>query len=92
MRQPSSGLARANHARDPRQNVKSLERNTPPHLVAGGLGGWVVGGWWVGWLGWLVGWLGWLGWLAGWLGWLGWLVGWLAIGKIGFDNTTVHFI
>ena len=71
MRQPSSGLARGNHARDPRQNVKSYERNTPPHLVAGGLGGWVGGGW-------LVGWLGWLGWLAGWLGWLGWLVGWRA--------------
>ena len=35
--------------------------------MAGGLGGWVVGGWWVGWLGWLVGWLVGLagGWLAG---------------------------
>ena len=82
MRQPSSGLARGNGARDPRQNLKSYERNTPPHLgLAGGLGGWVVGGWWVGWLGWLVGlaglvgWLGWLGWLVGW-----WLAGWLLVG------------
>ena len=69
MRQPSSGLARGNGARDPRQNLKSYERNTPPHLgLAGGLGGWVVGGWWVGWLGWLVGLAGLVGWLvAGWL-------------------------
>ena len=91
MRQPSSGLARANGARDPRQNVKSYERNTPPHL--GRLEGW-VGGWWVagGLVGW-VGWLGWLGWLVGWwlAGWLvglaglvGWLVaGWL-VGLVGW--------
>ena len=50
MRQVLRRLARANGARDPPQNVKSLERNTPPHLVAGGLGGWVGGGWLVGWL------------------------------------------
>ena len=79
MRQPSSGLARGNDARDPRQNLKSYERNTPPHLgLAGGLGGWVVGaGWLVGWLAGLAGWAGWAGWLAG--GWLVgcWLAGWL---------------
>ena len=68
MRQVLRRLARANDARDPPKNVKSLERNTPPHLVAGGLGGWVVGGWWVGWAGWA-------GWLVGWAGW--WLAGWL---------------
>ena len=56
MRQPSSGLARANHARDPRQNVKSLERNTPPP-------------WWLAGLGWAVGGGGLVGGLAGW--WLG---------------------
>ena len=91
LRQVSRRLARGNRARDPRQNVKSFQRNTPPHL--GWLVGWVGGGWWVagglvgwvgwlGWLGWLVGWAGWaglVGWLAGWLvGLVGWLVGWLA--------------
>ena len=38
------------------------------------MGGWVVGGWWVGWAGWA-------GWLVGWAGW----AGWLGSGKIGFD-------
>ena len=74
-------------------------RHTPPHLVAAGCLGGLVGGWWVGgWVGWddwlkssQVGWLGWPdGWLAGWLdGWLaglvGWLVGWLEW-YIGFDG------
>ena len=68
-----------NLAGDPLKKCLFAVRNTlpPPWHAAGarGRGGWVAGGWWLGWLGWLAGWLV-AGGLVGWVGW---------VEVIGFD-------